>query len=121
LIDPFSTEFNRVQSQAMSINYRQLREAVRIEAILSWMSWEASSRVGDQLRGPCPLCAPRRVDTPSPDSSRTFSVNTRRNIYRCFRCGSSGNALDLWSSYRKLPIYAAAQEIQSRLRRNKQP
>jgi hypothetical protein len=105
----------------MSINYRQLRAAVRIEEILSWMSWEAHSRVGDQHRGPCPLCTAPRIDTPSPDTSRTFSVNTQRNIYRCFRCGSSGNALDLWSSYRKLSLYAAAQEIQSRLSQIKQP
>jgi hypothetical protein len=104
----------------MSINYRQLREAVRIDEILSWMQWEANSRVGDQLRGPCPLCAASRAETQSPNVDRTFSVNTRRNIYRCFRCGSRGNALDLWSTYRKLSIYAAAQEIQSRLSQNKQ-
>ena len=105
----------------MSINYRELREAVRIEEVLRWMKWEANSGVGDQLRGPCPLCAASRVETPSPETSRAFSVNTQRNIYRCFRCGSGGNALDLWSSYRKLSLYAAAEEIQSRLSQNKQP
>jgi len=105
----------------MSINYRQLREAVRIEEVLSWMSWEASSRTGDQLRGSCPLCAALPAATESRDAIRTFSVNASRNIYRCFRCSSSGNALDLWSSYRKLSIDAAAQEIQSRLSQNKQP
>jgi DNA primase len=105
----------------MSINYRQLRESVRIDELLSWMSWEANSRVGDQLRGSCPLCPASRADTANAEANRTFSVNTRRNNYRCFRCGSSGNALDLWSAYRKLPIYAAAQEIQSRMSENKQP
>jgi hypothetical protein len=104
----------------MSINYRQLRATLRIEAILSWMKWEASSQVGDQLRGPCPLCAASRVETPSPDSRREFSVNTQCNIYRCFRCGSGGNALDLWASYRKLSLYATAQEIQDRLSQNTQ-
>ena len=108
----------------MTINYRQLRDSVRIEEVLSWMSWEASSQVGDQLRGPCPLCTTSPVDAPNPHASsgiRNFSVNTRRKIYRCFRCGSGGNALDLWSAYRKLQIYAAAQEIQSRMIENKQP
>jgi|COG998Drversion2_1049125.scaffolds.fasta_scaffold70805_1 hypothetical protein len=108
----------------MSINYRQLRESLRIQEVLGWMAWEASSQVGDGLRGPCPICTVANVDSPSPDTrtgSRTFSVNTERNIYRCFRCGSGGNALDLWSAYRKLPIYAAAQEIQSRMSQNKQP
>jgi hypothetical protein len=105
----------------MSINYVQLREAVRIEEVLSWMQWEWHWRVGDQLRGVCPLCATSRTDTASPGSSRTFSINTQRNIYHCFRCGRGGNALDLWSSYRKLSLYTAAEEIQSRLSENKQP
>ena len=108
----------------MSINYRELRETVRIEELLSWMQWEAVSQVGHQLRGRCPLCDATSVDTPSPlagNASGSFSVHTRRKIYRCFRCGSGGNALDLWSAYRKLPLYAAAQEIQSRLSENKQP
>ena len=108
----------------MTINYRQLRDSVQIQAVLRWMSWEASSRFGDQLRGACPLCATSSDDTPNRHTrrgNRTFSVNTHRNIYRCFRCGSGGNALDLWSAYRQLPIYAAAQEIQSRLSENKQP
>jgi len=105
----------------MSINYRQLRATVRIEEILSWMNWDATSRVGDQLRGPCPFCTARQTNTSSTDPRRTFSVNTQRNIYRCFRCVSGGNALDLWASYRKLSIYAAAEEIQTRLSQNKQP
>ncbi len=105
----------------MSINYRQLRASVRIEAILSWMKWEASSRVGDQHRGPCPLCTASRIEPPRPGARREFSVNTQRNIYRCFRCGSVGNALDLWSRYRKLPLYEAAQEIQAHLSQNTQP
>ncbi len=29
--------------------------------------------------------------------------------------------MDLWSTYRKLSIYAAAEEIQNRLSQNKQP
>jgi len=32
-----------------------------------------------------------------------------------------GNALDLWSLHRPLPIYAAALEIRARLHQNKQP
>ena len=46
----------------MSINYRELREAVRIEELLSWMQWEPVSQVGDQLRGRCPLCDATSVD-----------------------------------------------------------
>ena len=110
----------------MSIDYRQLRARLRIEDVLSWMSWRASGQVGDQLRGSCPLCSATVVNgqaTSSPSSGgvqRTFSVHTQRNLYRCFRCRSSGNALDLWASYRQMPIYEAAQEIQIRLGGNEQ-
>ncbi len=109
----------------MSIDYGQLRAKLRIEEVLSWMSWQALTRVGDQHRGSCPLCSTARSlapESPPPQSgNRTFSVNTGRHVYRCFRCGSSGNALDLWSSYRQLPIYEAAQEVQTRLGEFKQP
>ena len=105
----------------MSIDYNRIRTELRIEEILSWMQWEASSRIGDQLRGPCPLCTESQADSPRPGVSRDFSVNTQRNIYRCFRCGSGGNALNLWASYRKLSLYAAAGEIRTRLTQNKQP
>ncbi|MBI2481524.1 MAG: hypothetical protein HYV60_23650 [Planctomycetia bacterium] len=44
-------------------------------------------------------------------------MNTGRNIYRCFRCGSQGTVLDFWMSYRKLPIHAAAQELRARTSR----
>lgn len=108
----------------MSINYRELRAALRIEDVLSWMSWTASRRVGDQLRGPCPFCArdiPASPPGSPPSAPRTFSVNVERHIFRCFKCQRSGNALDLWSIHRELPIYAAARELQDRLYQNKQP
>ena len=105
----------------MSIDYRQLRGILRIEEVLSWMQWEANSQVGDQLRGPCLFCTDSQTDTSRSGTHREFSVNTRRHIYRCFRCGSNGNALDLWASHRKLSLYAAASEIQTRLTQNKQP
>ena len=41
----------------------------------------------------------------------TFSVHTKRNLFRCFRCGAGGNALDLWSTYRRITIYDAYLEL----------
>jgi DNA primase len=108
----------------MSINYRELRNELRIEDVLSWMSWSASQRVGDQLRGPCPFCErdiTAATSAATPRAPRTFSVNVQRHIFRCFKCQVSGNALDLWSLHRQLPIYAAAREIRDRLHQNKQP
>ncbi|MFC1759847.1 CHC2 zinc finger domain-containing protein [Planctomycetota bacterium] len=110
----------------MSIDYRELRARLRIQDVLHWMNWRAIRQGGDQLRGRCPLCSASAKDQTSSNTSsgsvhRTFSVHTQRNLYRCFRCHSSGNALDLWAAYRQLPIYDAAKEIQIRLDGNKQP
>ncbi len=102
----------------MSMNYRHLRERLQIEEVLRWISWEASSHSGDQLRGRCLFC--ESSDTASP-GARSFSVNTRRNIYHCFRCQAGGNTIDLWRNYHRLPLYTAAKELQSRLDQNTQP
>lgn len=102
----------------MSIDYRRLREKIRIEELLGWIGWEAARRKGDQLRGACPLCAQYPLNSSPAGELRhdcSFSVNTQHNIFRCFRCGYSGNALDLWAKLHGLSIYQAATEIQNRL------
>lgn len=101
----------------MSIDYRELRAQLRIEDVLRWMSWEAGTRRRSQLRGHCPFCG----ETNSSKVNRTFSVNTERHIYRCFKCQESGNAMDLWCRHRGLSLYAAAQELQALLGQNNQP
>ena len=102
----------------MSIDFRLLREQIQIEDLLRWMSWNPAERHGHQLRGPCPFCrlaTDGRESTGARSHSRCFSVNARRNIFRCFRCRRSGNALELWAAYRGLNIYQAAREIQDQL------
>ena len=45
---------------------------------------------GAQQRGPCPLHGA------TAGAARCFSVNLEDHTFHCFRCGRSGNALDLW-------------------------
>ena len=107
-----------------SIDYERLRSTLRIMDVLARIGWQATEGRGAQLRGPCPFCAgvenqglsaTARQPTPKLAAKqrphRTFSVHTGRNIYRCFRCGASGNAIDLWAAYRRLPIYEASKEL----------
>jgi DNA primase len=63
---------------------------------------------GDQLRGPCPV---HRSTSPT---SRSFSVNLKKNTFRCFKCGAQGNQLDLWTAITKLPIHQAAETLCTR-------
>ena len=102
----------------MSIDFAWLRQQISIEELLRWMSWNPTQRRGDQLRGLCPFCQLPN-DGYSSASHRShehcFSVNSSRNIFRCFRCNRSGNALKLWALYQRIDIHPAAWEIYNRL------
>jgi DNA primase len=87
------------------IDYRQLRRQISMAEVLALLGFQATSRRGDQLRGPCPIPGCR-----SP-SQRPFSVHLTRQLYHCFACGSHGNPLDLWSAARQLPLHAAALDL----------
>ena len=64
-------------------------------------------RGNTQLKGPCPLHEPAR------EGSQTFSVNLRKNVFRCLnpQCAAEGNVLDLWAAHRNLPLYPAALDL----------
>ena len=94
------------RSSACRIDFRQLRRQVSIQSVLQRQDyWECMRGSQPQLRGPCPVHG-----QPRDESHRSFSVNTRKNVYRCFHreCNSQGNALDLWAAIRGLPIHEAA-------------
>src|SRR5437899_5027524 len=65
------------------VDYRQLRASISIAEILQLIRFVPAQASGQQLRGPCPVHGSR-----SP-SSRSFSVNLKTNVYRCFQCGSA--------------------------------
>ncbi len=87
------------------VNFEEVRRRISMADVLGLLEFEACSRRGDQLRGPCPVHGSSRP------RSRSFSVNLRLGRYPCFRCGSRGNALELWSSVRGLSVWAAAVEL----------
>lgn len=91
------------------IDFRLLRSLVTIRQVLALVAWEPVGRArGSQLRGPCPVHR-------SGDGSRVFSVNLEKNIYRCFKCGSQGNQLDLHVALTRLPVREAALDLCRRL------
>ena len=87
----------------MKIDYRELKERVRIVDLLQEQGWVSIKGRGDQLRGPCPLpgcCLGTLIGDGHRVKDRTFSIHVTKNVYRCFRCGSSGGVLDFWRTYR---------------------
>lgn len=93
------------QPRAIRIDYEQLRREVSIAQVLSLVAFRPVSMKGNQLLGPCP------VHKSSSERSRSFSVNTDRDIYRCFGCDSKGNQLDLAKAVFGLPLYESAIEL----------
>jgi CHC2 zinc finger len=91
------------------IDLRQARREVRLAAVLELLGWRAYERRGVQVRGPC------LVHGSSSPRSRCFSAHLGRNIWQCFRCGASGNALELWVRLRKQPLYPAVLELYRQL------
>src|SRR5438067_593050 len=94
------------------VDYRQLRAAISIAEILQLIRFVPAQASGPQLRGPCP------VHGSSSKSSRIFSVNLKTNVYRCFKCGSAGNQLDLYAAVTKLSLYEAAIDLCEKLNRS---
>jgi hypothetical protein len=99
----------------MRIDYLELKSRIRLRELLERIGWKSVKGRGDQLRGPCPLpsCQLKMSnDCDGPTrKDLAFSIHTSKNVYRCFRCGSAGNALDFWQAYRATSLYEAAREL----------
>jgi DNA primase len=91
------------------IDFKRVREQISIIRVLELIDYEPTRRLGDQLRGPCPIhgSTSRR--------SRSFSVDTRGNCFQCFKCGAAGNQLDLWANLQGLSIFEASKDLCQRM------
>src|SRR5271163_4935240 len=96
------------------IDFRQLRAAVSMGQVLELLGFVVVERSGDQVRGECPLHEPSERGI-----HRSFSAHLGRHMFRCFKCGASGDHLDLWARASKKPVYEAALDLYTRL--NKEP
>jgi DNA primase len=80
--------------------------------VLELLDFVARERSGDEIRGPCP------VHSSMSPKNRSFSANLARNVYRCFKCGSAGNQLDLYAAATRQSLFAAAIDLCMRVGRN---
>ena len=99
--------------QVMRIDYGELKKRIRFRELLERIGWTSVEGRVDQLCGPCPLpeCQSKVSSDCSKRKDRSFSIQTSKNVYLCFRCGSAGNALDFWQAYRATTLYEAAKEL----------
>ena len=89
----------RMMAKLQPIDFVRLKETVSIEQVLEIVTWKPVARLqgGTELRGPCP------VHGSTSPKSRSFSVSTTKNAWRCFKCGAGGNALDLAAEFFSMP------------------
>ena len=92
-----------------AIDFTAVHAAVSLAAVLEALGFQANSKVGAQQRGPCPLHGS------TSGTSRCFSAHLDKNVFHCFKCGRSGNALDLWAQAHNLTPYDAALDLCQRL------
>lgn len=92
-----------------ALDFAAIRAAVTMAAVLELLGVPMPRGAGAQRRGHCP-CHGSTTDT-----SRCFSVNLSRQYFHCFKCGRSGNALDLWAQATRQPLYEAALDLCQRL------
>jgi putative transposase len=92
-----------------AIDFAAVRATVSIAAVLGLLGFQARTTHGAQQRGPCPLHGA------TSGTSRCFSVNLSDQIFHCFKCGRSGNALELWIHATRQTPYDAAIDVCQRL------
>jgi len=87
------------------VDFNVLRTEITMEEVLNQLGFQATSRSGSQLHGPCPIHGSTSL------RSRTFSVNLATGRYYCHKCHSRGNQLELWAAVHKLSLYEAAVDL----------
>jgi len=99
----------RADASHPAIDFAAVRAALTIVQVLALLGFVPRSDHAGQQRGACPLHGA------TSDTARCFSVNTQTHTFHCFKCGRSGNALDLWAVANRLSIYDAALDLCQRL------
>jgi putative transposase len=92
-----------------AIDFAAVRAAITMASVLDLLGYQARRARGAQQRGPCPLHGS------SSGTSRCFSANLSKHTFHCFKCGRSGNALDLWAQATRQSTYDAAIDLCQRL------
>jgi len=92
-----------------AIDFAAVHAAITLAAVLQLLGFRPNSTRGPQQRGPCPLHGSNS------GTSRCFSAHLDQQFFHCFKCGRSGNALDLWAQANQLSPYDAAIDLCARL------
>jgi DNA primase len=91
------------------IDFRRARAEICLAEVLELLDYQSRQCCGVQVRGPCPVHGSQSA------MSRSFAAHLGKNVWQCFVCKASGNALDLWAAVTHQGIYAAVLDLYQRL------
>lgn len=86
------------------VDFRAVKRAVPLEAVLSHYRVRGMRRRRDQLHGPCPIHQGKRQDS--------FRVSLTKNVFYCFSCQAKGNVLDFVASMESCSVREAGLHLQ---------
>ncbi|PUD09723.1 DNA primase [Helicobacter pylori] len=81
-------------------NFEGLKERIQIMEVLE--NYIDLYKIGANFKASCPFHEER---------SASFIVSPEKNIYKCFGCGVSGDALKFLQEYKKLSFIEAVEEV----------
>lgn len=87
------------------VDYNAIQSLVPMARVLDLLRFVASTGAANQVRGPCPVHGSQSA------GSRSFSVDLKRGICRCFKCGFTGNQIQLWAVVKGMTVYQAAVDL----------
>src|SRR5438067_3318596 len=98
------------------VDFKAVKDAVDMQMILDHYSIDSLTKTGDELRGPCPIHKGSK-------RSRNFTVNMRKNAFKCFSkgCDAHGNVLDLVAALEDCSVRDAALKLQERFKIGERP
>ena len=87
------------------VDYKAVKEAVSMEAVLAHYGITNLKKSGQDLRGPCPIH--------HGDNARSFSVSLSKNAFHCFSkdCKARGNVLDFVAAKEGCSVRDAALKL----------
>jgi len=86
------------------IEFRAVKQAVSLEAVLHHYQVPGLRRHGSQLEGRCPIHRGQRDDS--------FRASLSKNVFHCFACQAHGNVLDFVAAMEKCSVREAACRLQ---------
>lgn len=88
------------------VDFKQLKEAIDMQMVLDHYGVDGLKKVGDELRGPCPIHQGSK-------KSKNFTVNIRKNAFKCFSsdCGARGNVLDFVAAMERCSVRDGALKL----------